>query len=169
MPVSNCPECGKQLKITIDFHGETGCPECGTALTEEDEYRDGWWIFPKSTMGRGKRIEGEYPSMATVERELRYWLTEPEYQFISESAKGIGAYTAAEQSMAKALEGVLRRVYDEDAMLGKLVERMGEDENLSHLSGVIEYFREVRKRTSTRRGHRMSMRPNPRLVLFNGF
>lgn len=150
MPTSNCPECGEELKITKDYYGEIGCPECGTALTVEDEFREGWWILPKSTLFRGKRIERKYPSMTTVDQELGDWLTEPEYQFISESAKciGIGAYTAAEQSMAKALEGVLRRVYDEDAMLGTLVERMGEDENLNQLSGVIEYFREVRNRTS---------------------
>lgn len=151
MPVSNCPECGTQIKITSDFVGTTGCPNCATELTVEDEDRSsGGLLSGPSFRTRRKRVERKYPSLETVDVELADWLTETEYEFISEAAKciGIGAYTAAEQSMSKALEGVLRRVYDEDDMLGALVERMSEDQNLNHLSGVIEYFREVRNRTS---------------------
>ena len=47
---------------------------------------------------------------------------------------------------ARSLEGILRRIYNTDEMLGKLIKRMENDSDLKSLSGIFTYFHEVRNR-----------------------
>jgi hypothetical protein len=43
----------------------------------------------------------------------------------------------------RCLESILRRVYGTNEMLGKLIERMENDERLSDLKGILSYFKDV--------------------------
>ena len=61
---------------------------------------------------------------------------------------GVGAYTASEIMSLRCLESILRRIYGTSEMLGKLIERMKNDNRLSDLKGILSYFKDVRNRVA---------------------
>ncbi len=137
MPGIRCVNCG--MKIYIDpyatpYEGEIGCPDCGTNMQ----------VYVSL---EGSKVERKYPSFEEL-REIWGTLSEIEKETIQEASLslGCGAYTAAELMFLRSLESILRRIYGVNETLGKLIEKMENDNRLSDFKDIFSYFKNVRNR-----------------------
>jgi len=95
----------------------------------------------------GTEVKRKYPPLDEL-KEIWERLSSIEKASFGESSLSLGsrAYTASEVMSLRTLEGILRRVYNVEETLGKLIERMEKDDRLSDLKGVVSYFKDVRNR-----------------------
>lgn len=141
MPEIRCVECGKGILIdafSTPYDAELSCSECGTKMQ----------VYI-GVGGQGSIVKRKYPSFEEL-REIWEMLSDVEKKSIYEASLslGVGANTASEMMSLRCLESILRRIYRTSEMLGKLIERMENDNRLSDLKGILSYFKDVRNRVA---------------------
>jgi len=154
MPEIRCVECGRRIFIytfATPYEGELSCPECKTKMR----------VYV--TTGKGSRVERVLPSLdelyqiveqrsISAERTTQrlVLLDEIIIQSLNEAAicLGYGAYTACEIMSLRALERLLRNVYNVEANLGQLIDMARQDQRLRNLVGTLDYFRQVRNKVA---------------------
>jgi len=139
MPNIRCVKCGEEIIIdaySCPYEGEVACPKCLTPLQ----------VY-MGLLGKGTIVKRKYPSFEELE-EISETLSKIEKNSIQEASLslGSGAYTGSELMALRTLESILRRTYEVDDTLGKLIERMESDNRLSDLKGILSYFKDVRNR-----------------------
>jgi phage FluMu protein Com len=141
MPNIRCVKCGQEILIdtfSTPYEAEVACPNCETAMQ----------VYVGS-LGQGAMVKRKYPSFEEL-KEIWGRLSEIEKTSILEASLslGSGAYTASELMSLRTLEGILRRIYEVNETLGKLIEKMEKDDRLSDLKGILSYFKDVRNRVA---------------------
>ena len=120
------------------YNAELSCPECKAKMQ----------VYVGS-IGQESIVKRKYPSFEEL-NEIWEMLSDVEKKSIYEASLslGVGAYTASEMMSLRCLEGILRRIYGTSEMLGRLIERMENDNRLSDLKGILTYFKDVRNRVA---------------------
>ena len=162
MPKIRCVDCGEEIFIDpygTPYKGELACPRCGEKMSV-------------CVSQQGSEVKRKYPSLEDI-KEVWGELNPIEKRSLQESSLSLGvrAYTASELMALRALESLLRRIYNVNETLGSLIKRMEKDARLTELSGIFSYFKDVRNRvahpekTSSKLGAESTFQMTKRLFL----